>query len=131
MGYNLLIRPRVQFYSYSVLNIINGNFRLVRSWQKSLRPIGARVLFVPFWSHSKLYIRAQLEWPKRLTQLDNQFYIRRETYRISLRFSQDFDETFIRSFIKIVQRMKWFVCECWTLFILSLETNWETTHLGH
>ena len=27
--------------------------------------------------------------------------------------------------------MKWLVCECWTLFILSLETDWETTHLGH
>ena len=27
--------------------------------------------------------------------------------------------------------MKWLVCECWTLFILSLETDWETTNLGH
>ena len=40
-------------------------------------------LFVPFWSHSKAHTKAQLEWPKRLVQLDNQLNIRRETYRIS------------------------------------------------
>ena len=55
-----------------VLNIINGNFGLVKSWQKSPRPIGASVLFVLFWSHSEPYIKAQLEWPKRLSQLNNQ-----------------------------------------------------------
>ena len=31
-----------------VLNIVNGNFRLVKSWQKSPRPIRANVLLVPF-----------------------------------------------------------------------------------
>ena len=31
LGYNLLIRPRVQLYLYSGLNIINGNSRLVKS----------------------------------------------------------------------------------------------------
>ena len=31
-----------------VLNIINGNFGLVKSWQKGPKPIGASVLFVPF-----------------------------------------------------------------------------------
>ena len=65
-----------------VLNIINGNFGLAKSWQKSLKPIGARVLFVPFWSHSKPHTKAQLEWPKRLVQLDNQLDIRGEAYRI-------------------------------------------------
>ena len=55
-----------------VLNIINGNFGLVKSWQKSPRPIGTRVLFVPFWSYSKPYTKAQLEMLKRLAQLDNQ-----------------------------------------------------------
>ena len=45
LGYNLLIRPSVQLYSYST---INGNFGLVKSWQKSPRPIGASVLLVPF-----------------------------------------------------------------------------------
>ena len=55
-----------------VLNIINDNFGLVKSWQKSLRPIGARVLFIPFWSHSKSHTKAQLERPKRLAQLNNQ-----------------------------------------------------------
>ena len=44
-----------------------------------------------YWSHSKPHTRAQLEWPKRLAQLDNQLYIRRETYKISLRL---FHETF-------------------------------------
>ena len=33
------------------------------------------VLFVPFWSHSKSHTKAQLEWPKRLVQLDNQLYV--------------------------------------------------------
>ena len=74
LEYNLLI-----YIHIVVLNIINGNFRLVRSWQKSPRPIGARILSVPFRSHSKPHTKAQLEWPKRLTQLDNQLYIRRET----------------------------------------------------
>ena len=31
LGYNLLIRPRVQLYLYSSIKIINGNFRLVKS----------------------------------------------------------------------------------------------------
>ena len=29
-------------------------------------------LFVPFWSHFKPYTKSQLEWSKRLAQLDNQ-----------------------------------------------------------
>ena len=46
LGYNLLIRPRVQLYFYSgTFYIINGNFGLVKSWQISPRPIGARALF--------------------------------------------------------------------------------------
>ena len=65
-----------------VLNIINGNFGFVKSWQKGSKPIGASVLFVPFWSHSKPHTKAQLEWPERLVQLDNQLYLRRETYKI-------------------------------------------------
>ena len=55
-----------------VLNIINGNFGLVKSWQKSPKPIGASVLFVSFWSHFKPHTKTQLEWPKKLAQLDNQ-----------------------------------------------------------
>ena len=43
--------------------------------------------FGPIPSHT----RAQFEWPKRLAQLDNQLYIRRETYKILLRI---FHETF-------------------------------------
>ena len=39
---------------------------------RSPRPIGASVLFVPFWFHSKPHTKAQLEMPKRLAQLDNQ-----------------------------------------------------------
>ena len=31
LRYNLLIRPRVQLYFIVVLNIINGNFGLVKS----------------------------------------------------------------------------------------------------
>ena len=41
LGYNLLIY-------IVVLNIINGNFGVVKSLQKSPRLIGAGVLFVPF-----------------------------------------------------------------------------------
>ena len=33
--------------------------------------------------------------------------------------------------MRVLIRNEMFLCECWTLFILSLETNWETTHLGH
>ena len=40
--------------------------------RKILKPIGASVLFVPIWSHCKPHTKAQLEWPKRLVQLDNQ-----------------------------------------------------------
>ena len=36
----------------------------------------------PFWSHSKPHTKTQLKWPKRIVQLDNQLYIKRETYRI-------------------------------------------------
>ena len=32
----------------------------------------ASVIIVPFWSHSKPHTKTQLEWPKRLVQLDNQ-----------------------------------------------------------
>ena len=31
LGYNLLTRPRVQLYLYSGINIINGNFGLIKS----------------------------------------------------------------------------------------------------
>ena len=55
-----------------VLNIINGNFELVKSEQKNPRPIDARILVVPFWSHFKPHTKTQLEMPKRLAQLDNQ-----------------------------------------------------------
>ena len=65
-----------------ILNIISGNFGLVKSWQRNPRPIGVSVLFVPFWSHSNPYTKAQLECPKRLTQLDNQLDTKGETYRI-------------------------------------------------
>ena len=34
------------------------------------------------WSHSKPHIKAQLERPYRLAQLDNQLVIKGETYRI-------------------------------------------------
>ena len=44
-----------------------------------------------YWSHSKPHTKAQLEWPKRLAQLDNQLYIKKETYKILLRL---FHETF-------------------------------------
>ena len=37
--------------------------------------MGDRVLFVPFWSHSKPHTKTQLEWPKRLVQLVNHLYI--------------------------------------------------------
>ena len=45
LGYNLLIRPRVQLYLYSG---INGNFGLVKSWQINPKSIGTWALFVPF-----------------------------------------------------------------------------------
>ena len=65
-----------------VLNIINSNFELVKSLQKSPRPIRAKVLFIPFWSHSKPHTKAHLERPKRPDQLDNQLDTKEETYII-------------------------------------------------
>ena len=91
-----------------VLNIINGNFGLVKSWQKSLRPIGASVLFVPFWSHSKPHTKAQLKRPKRPVQLDNQLYGEKHI---------DFLEHTWKG-----------VCECWT-FIHSLLNKLIETEL--
>ena len=121
LRYNLLIRLRVQLYLHSGIKLINCNFGLVKSWQKSPRPIRARVLFVPFWSHSKPHTRSQLEWPKRLAQLDNQLYIRRETYRIlqdgfSLRSYKEWNALYVSVGHSL---------------ILSLEIDWETTLLGH
>ena len=55
---------------------------LSRVDRKAPRPVGARVLFVPFWSYSKPHTKAQLESPKRPAQLDNQLYIKGEIYRI-------------------------------------------------
>ena len=63
-GYNLLIRPRMQLIYIVVLNIINGNFGLVKSWQKSPRPIGARVLFVPFGLISSHKLKPNWVGPK-------------------------------------------------------------------
>ena len=66
------------------MNIINGNFELVKSWQKSPKLIGASVIFVLFWSHSKPHTKTQLERPNRLAQLNNQLVIKGEIYRIFL-----------------------------------------------
>ena len=38
----------MQLYLYNGIKYINGNFGFVKSWQKSLKPIGANVLFVFF-----------------------------------------------------------------------------------
>ena len=74
---------KVMFGNYIyivVLNIINGNFELVKSWQKGLKPIGASVL-LSLVSLQATYL-SLIGMAKRLAQLDNQLYIRRETYRI-------------------------------------------------
>ena len=98
-----------------VLNIINSNFWLVKSWQKSPKPIGTSVLFVPFWSHSNPHTKTQLDWFKRLTQLNNQLYIRRETYRIL-----------------VIYMMHEMVCMwVWATLLFSLEhirVNWLRDH---
>ena len=100
-----------------VLNIINGNFGLVKSWQKGPRFIGASVLFVPFWSHSKPHTKTQLEMAKRLAQLDNQLLGEKHT-------------KFCNNNVYDLECM-------WMLDIhsFSLEhthiTDWETTLLEH
>ena len=55
-----------------------GLSRVDRKFQNPLELVSYLSLLV----HSKPHTKAQLEWPKRLSQLDNQLYIRRETYRI-------------------------------------------------
>ena len=52
--------------------------RVDRNVQNLLELVSYLSLLVPFKPHTK----AQLEWPKRLAQLDNKLYIRRETYKI-------------------------------------------------
>ena len=104
-----------------VLNIINGNFEFVKSWQKSSRPIGAKVLFIPFWYHSKPHTKTQLEWLKKLAQLDNQYNIMRETYKILLENSnKSFPKEWNGMYVSVSHSL-----------ILPLETDWETTLLGH
>ena len=47
------------------------------SYLSILVPLQAIYFFL-----SKPHTKAQLEWPKRLVELDNQLYLRREIYRI-------------------------------------------------
>ena len=98
-----------------VLNIINCNFGLIKSWQKSPRPIGASVLFVPFWSHSKPHTKAQLERPKRLAQLDNQWLGEKHT-----EFFEQQQDTWIGMHVSARRS-----------FILPWKIDWDTTLLGH
>ena len=95
-----------------------GNFELVKSWQKNPRPIGASVLFVLFWSHSKPHTKAQLKRPKRLAQSDNQLLGEKHT--------------------EFCNNNKVHDLECmWELDSLSFSlehthiTYWEATLLGH
>ena len=65
-----------------VLNIVNGNFKLVKSWQKSPRPIGASVLLVIFGPTPSHTLKPNWKGPKRLAQLDNWLDTKGKTYRI-------------------------------------------------
>ena len=65
-----------------VLNIVNGNFGLVKSWQKSPRPVGASVLFVPFGPTLSHTLKPNWKGPKRLAQLDNWLDTKGKTYKI-------------------------------------------------
>ena len=102
-----------------VLNIINGNFGLVKSWQKSPRPIGASILLVHFGPIPSYTLKpnrpAQLERPNRPAQLDNQLVIKGEIYII----------LFLR------ETSLWNGVYVWVkLFDYSpLETDWVTTLL--
>ena len=112
-----------------VLNIINGNFGLVKSWQKSSRFIGANVLFVLFWSHSKPHSKTQLEWPKRLAQLDNQLDIKGETYRILIRHYCEMmcmcvSHSFILPWTDWENTLSWALVELeWKLRVFSSTSN--------
>ena len=57
----------MQLYFYSgTCYIINGNFGLDKSWQISLRPIGARALLVPLVPSQAIHLN-----PIRLAQKAN------------------------------------------------------------
>ena len=62
-----------------VLNIVTGNFGLVKSWKKSPRPIGASVLLVPFDPTPSHTLK-----PNRSAQLDSWLDTKGKTYRILL-----------------------------------------------
>ena len=98
-----------------VLNIINGNLWLVKCWQKSPRPIRASVLLVPFGPTP--HTKAQFERLNRPAQLDNQLVIKGETYII----------LFLR------ETSLWNGVYVWVKphDYSPLETDWETTLLGH
>ena len=57
----------MQLYFHSgTCYIINGNFGFVKSWQISLKPIGARALLVPLVPSQAIYLS-----PIGLTQKSN------------------------------------------------------------
>ena len=89
---------------------------LSRVDRKAPRPVEARVLFVPFWSYSKPHTKAQLERPNRPAQLDHQLVIKGETYRNFLREASLWSGVYVR--VKPLDNS-------------PLETNWETTFIGH
>ena len=59
---------------------------LSRIDRKAQDPLELESYLFPFWSHSKPQIKAQLERPKRPTQLDNLLDTKGETYRILIRY---------------------------------------------
>ena len=75
LEYNLLIRTRVQLYFHSdTCYIINGNFEFVKSWQISLRPIGARALLVHLVPSQATHL-SPIGLAQKIIQLDNQLFI--------------------------------------------------------
>ena len=54
---------------------------LSRGDRKTQGPLELVSYLFSFWSYSKPQTKAQLEWPKKLTLLDNQLDTKGETYR--------------------------------------------------
>ena len=105
-----------------ILNIINDNFGLVKNWQKSPRPIGANVLFVPSWSHSKPHTKTQLEMPKRLAQLDNQLLGEKHTEFLE---QQD---TWIGMYVSVGD--SFILSRTYTYNWLRDNTSWASSGIG-
>ena len=127
LGYNLLIRPRVQVYFHSdTCYIINGNLGLVKSWQICLRPIGARTLFIPLVPSQATY-----KSPIGLAQKEEKTVFLCSIFWVHFSFGKatylriDWETTHLGHHVEFGWRLKAF-----SSLVFWISLLWETKKLG-